>query len=402
MARRRERGATLVLVVVGLLALIAMAGLALDTSHVLLNKSRLQSALDAAALAAAKSLDESASTSTATGKAGSVFAANLLQYQELQNAVNGGLALVTQYSSTLIPFSPGTTPAKFVRTSVAGFTTQMSLISVLGIPSINVAGNAVAGPSPPIVSACNVVPVFMCGDPTKPPLYGYQVDQVVGLNQVTGSTSAIGPGNYGLLSLGGNGGSIVRNNLAGSYASCVSTGPNVPTEPGVAAGPVSQGINTRFNIYAAGLDSATYPPDVINTAAHQTNLTTDGSGNITQGSTVVTTASQLTFNYANYTALLQSKSYDTQPVPNDTAAFGRRILAVPLGDCTGAANGKNTVTVNGFACLFLLQQLPNGSNDEIYGQILKTCDAGGKPGTGGGTTGPHIIELYKSAGSPDS
>jgi hypothetical protein len=369
---------------------------------VLLNKSRLQSALDAAALAAAKSLDQSASTSTATGKAGSVFAANLLQYQELQNAVNGGLALVTQYSSTLIPFSPGTTPAKFVRTSVAGFTTQMSLISVLGIPSINVAGNAVAGPSPPIVSACNVVPVFMCGDPTKPPLYGYQVDQVVGLNQVTGSTSAIGPGNYGLLSLGGNGGSIVRNNLAGSYASCVSTGPNVPTEPGVAAGPVSQGINTRFNIYAAGLDSATYPPDVINTAAHQTNLTTDGSGNITQGSTVVTTASQLTFNYANYTALLQSKSYDTQPVPNDTAAFGRRILAVPLGDCTGAANGKNTVTVNGFACLFLLQQLPNGSNDEIYGQILKTCDAGGKPGTGGGTTGPHIIELYKSAGSPDS
>src|SRR5216683_6461955 len=118
MARRRERGATLVLVVVGLLALIAMAGLALDTAHVLLNKSRLQSALDAAALAAAKSLDQTASTSTATGAAGSVFAANLLQYQELQNAVNGGLTLVTQYSSTLIPFSPGTTPAKFVRTSV--------------------------------------------------------------------------------------------------------------------------------------------------------------------------------------------------------------------------------------------------------------------------------------------
>jgi hypothetical protein len=402
MVRRRERGATLVLVLVGMLALIAMAGLALDTAHVLLNKSRLQSALDAAALAGAKSLDQSASTATATLAASSVFTLNLAQYPELRNAVGGGVTLVTAFSSTLNPFSPGTTPAKFVRTAIAGFTTQMSLISVLGIPSINVAGNAVAGPSPPIVSACNVVPVFMCGNPTQPPLYGYQVDQVVGLNQVTGSTSAIGPGNYGLLSLGGNGGSIVRNNLAGSYSSCVSTGPNVPTEPGVAAGPVSQGINTRFNIYGAGLDSATYPPDVINSAAHQTTLTTDGSGNILQGSTVVTTASQLSFNYANYSALLQSKSYDTQPVPNGTAAFGRRVLAVPLGDCTGAANGKNTVTVNGFACLFLLQQLPNGSNDEIYGQILSSCDSGGKPGTGGGTTGPHIIELYKSAGSPDS
>ena len=146
----------------------------------------------------------------------------------------------------------------------------------------------------------------------------------------------------------------------------------------------------------------TYPPDVINSAAHQTSLTTDWSGNIKQGSTVVTTASQLNFNYASYTALLLSKSYDTQPMPNGTAAFGRRILAVPLGDCTGAANGKNTVTVSGFACMFLLQQLPNGSNDEIYGQIISSCDAGGKPGTGGGTTGPHIIELYKSAGSPDS
>ena len=211
MARHHERGATLVLVVVGLLALIAMAGLALDTSHVLLNKSRLQSALDAAALAGAKALNQSASTSAATTAAGSVFTLNLAQYPELRNQVNGGLTLVTEFSSTLNPFSPGTTPAKFVRTSIAGFQTQMSLVSVLGINSINVAGNAVAGPSPPIVSACDIVPVFMCGNPAQPPLYGYQVNQVVGLNQVTGSTSAIGPGNYGLLSLGGNGGNIVRN-----------------------------------------------------------------------------------------------------------------------------------------------------------------------------------------------
>jgi hypothetical protein len=402
MTRRHERGATLVLVVVGLLALIAMAGLALDTAHVLLNKSRLQSALDAAALAGAKWLDLSASTDTATLWAGRVFSANLTQYPELQKAVNGGLTLVTEYSATLNPFSPGTIPAKFVRTSVTGFATQMSLISVLGISSINVTGNAVAGPSPPIVSACNVVPVFMCANPANPPLYGYQIDQVVGLNQVTGSTSAIGPGNYGLLSLGGNGGNIVQNNLAGAYSSCVGTGPNVPTETGVAAGPVSQGINTRFNQYKGGLSPDTYPPDVINTAAHQTSLTTDGSGKIMQGSTVVTTASQLNFNYASYTSLLNSSSYDTPPAPNGPAAFKRRVLAVPLGDCTGAANGKNTVTVSGFACVFLLQQLPNGSNDTIYGQIIGSCDAGGRPGTGGGTSGPYIIELYKSAGSPDS
>jgi len=64
-ARRRERGSTLVLVVIGMLALLAMAGLALDTAHVLLNKSRLQSALDAAALAAAKALSQSTNTTWA-------------------------------------------------------------------------------------------------------------------------------------------------------------------------------------------------------------------------------------------------------------------------------------------------------------------------------------------------
>ena len=400
MAQRRERGATLVLVVVGLAALIAVAGLALDTAHVLLNKSRLQSALDSAALSAAKALDLSGSTATASTAANNVFALNVAQFPELRKAA---LTLTVQYSSTLIPFNAGTTPAAFVRTSIAGFTTQMSLISVLGIGSINMTGSAVAGPSPSLVSACNIVPVFMCANTAAgPPLYGYSVDQVVGLNQVAGGSNPIGPGNYGLLALGGNGAAIVRGNLAGDYANCASIGQTVATEPGVAAGPVSQGVNTRFNIYKAGLSSTQYPPDPINSTAHQTSLSTDKNGNILQGSTVVTTASQLSYNYASYTAALKAGNYDTPPAPSGSAQMGRRIVAAPMGDCTGAANGKNTVTVSGFACVFLLQQLPNGSNDVIYGQIIKGCDAGGRSGAGSSATGPHRIELYKSAGSPDS
>lgn len=402
MTTQRERGAVIPLVVVALLALIAIAGLALDTAHVVLNKSRLQSALDAAALAAAKVLDQSASTTLATTAAGNVFTLNLAQYPELQKAVGSGLTLTTQYSSTLIPFNPGTAPAMFVRTKIVGFTTQMSLSSVLGITSMNVGGSAVAGPSPSLVTACNVAPVFMCGtNSVGPPLYGYTANQVVGLNQLA-SNGAIGPGNYGLLALGGNGAAIVRDNLAGDYASCSSIGATVATEPGVAAGPVSQGINARFGDYKGGLSAATYPPDVINSSAHQTSLSTDSNGNVTQGGTIVTTASQLTFNYADYNTLLLAKTYDTQPLPTGTAAFGRRVMAVPLGDCTGAANGKNTVSVSGFACVFLLQELGNGSNDIIYGQILSSCDAGGRPGAGSGSVGPHVIELYKSAGSPDS
>jgi Flp pilus assembly protein TadG len=407
MARRRERGATLVLVVVGMLALLAMAGLAIDTAHVLLNKSRLQSALDAAALAAAKVLSQSTSTKLATAAAQSLFTFNLTQYPELQRAMGANLTLTTEYSSTLTPFSAGTTPALFVRTSIAGFTTQMSLISVLGISSINVAGSAVAGPSPPLVTECNIAPVFICADTTqgKAPLFNYQVGQVLGLNLTSGSTSTIGPGNYGLLSLSGPGGNIVKNNLAGDYANCSSVNDTPPTQPGVQTGPVSQGINTRFGQYSGGLTSTQYPPDPVNSNAHQTSLSEDANGDVWQGNTDISKitpaqnqAAALTFNYDNYTAV--APPYDT-PVP--PAVLQRRVLAVPLGECTGSANGRTNITISGFACVFLLQAVGQGAkNNQIFAQITSGCEANGKPGVGAGVTGPFRIQLYKSAGSPDS
>ena len=37
---------------------------------------------------------------------------------------------------------------------------------------------------------------------------------------------------------------------------CISVGSEVQTKPGVTAGAIRQGINTRFDIYAAGMDPA--------------------------------------------------------------------------------------------------------------------------------------------------
>jgi Flp pilus assembly protein TadG len=409
MARRRERGATLVLVVVGMLALLAMAGLAIDTAHVLLNKSRLQSALDAAALAAAKILSQSTNTASATLAAGSLFTSNLAQYPELQRAVNSGLQLTTEYSNTLNPFSPGTAPPLFVRTSINGFTTPMSLIAVLGINSINVAGSAVAGPSPALTTLCNIMPVFVCADTTKgtAPLFNYSIGQVVALNLTAGTTSTIGPGNYGLLQLGGPGGNVVQNNLAGDYANCASVNDTPQTQTGVQTGPVSQGLNTRFDVYKGGLTSTQYPPDPIFSAAHQTSLTVDSTtGDTMQGTTDISKlppanqAAALTFNYAKYTSMAPT-SYDMQVPP---AALQRRVLAVPLGNCNGLLTGTGTVKVNGFACVFLLQAVGQGAqNNQIFAQITSGCKATGTPGTGGTSLiGPYKIELYKSAGSPDS
>jgi Flp pilus assembly protein TadG len=412
MTRRSERGATLVLVAVGMLALLAMAGLAIDTAHVLLNKSRLQSALDASALAAAKILSQSTNTASATLAAGSLFTSNLAQYPELQRAVTAGLKLTTEYSNTLNPFSPGTAPPLFVRTSIAGFTTPMSLIAVLGINSINVAGSAVAGPSPALTTECNIVPVFVCADTTKgtAPLFNYSVGQVLALNLTAGTTSTIGPGNYGLLRLSGPGGTIVENNLAGDYANCASVNDTPSTQPGVLTGPVSDGINTRFDQYKGNVSNnqSQYPTDPIYSASagHQTSLNVDSkTGDTMQGTTdisQITPANQaaaLTFNYAKYTST--TTTYDMTVPP---AVLQRRVLAVPLGDCTGLVNGTGTVKVNGFACVFLLQAVGQGAkNNQIFAEVTSGCDATGTPGTGGTSLiGPYKIELYKSAGSPDS
>lgn len=414
MAPQRERGVTVVLVLVALLALIGIAGLAIDTAHVVLNKARLQSALDASALAAAKVLDQTASTTQATAAANAVLLLNVAPYPELQRATSGGLSMTTQFSATLNPFSAGTSPARFVRTSVTGFATSMSLVSVFGISSMSVGGSAVAGPSPTLQLVCNIAPVMMCASSAAaPPLFGYAVDQVLGLKKVpsSGATSTnLGPGNYNLISVGSTGASVVRTNFAGSYNSCATIGNTVPTEPGVAAGPVEQGVNTRFNQYQGGLSASIYPPDVINSAAHQTSLDSVSLGckknctdGVWQGTTQVSTASQLTFNWSNYNSMTSSGPYDTPPLPSGTAMFRRREVAVPIGDCSTAVNGRGNINVLGFACLFLLQQMSTGGQEQLYAQVISGCDTGGRPGAGAGSgPGPHVIQLYKSDGSPDS
>ncbi len=75
-AARDQRGAALILVVVGMVAILGVVGLALDSGHAMLNKTRLQNAVDAAALAAAKTLDQTADVALADAAADAMFALN--------------------------------------------------------------------------------------------------------------------------------------------------------------------------------------------------------------------------------------------------------------------------------------------------------------------------------------
>lgn len=404
--RYKQRGIAMPLVVIGLLAILAVAGLALDSSHALANKSRLQNFVDAAALAAAKELSLPSDTGQATNAAMSLLGqiADGAGNHELKEAYESGeITIAIQYSETLNPFTPGALEGPYVRVIAQNFNILTTLSRVLGIDEIPVAASAVAGPSPTIDNACNIAPLVVCADDASQPLFGFQENQLRVLKPQPGAHDDVGPGNYKLLRLDcGAGGACVRENMAGSFEQCLANDQTVETEPGVTAGPTRQGFNTRFGEYAGGgVNPEDYPPDVVTTTPSPP-LTSDGSASpqIFQDGVPKQTADEINYDYSDY---IRDSQNGPHQFPPPIGAYGRRVMTMPVADCSGDETGQSTLDVEGFACFFMLQPVAGGPDKEIFGQFVPDCVSGGTPGPiPGNANGPFIIQLYKDPDSSDS
>lgn len=409
-----QRGVALLLILIAMTTLILMAGLALDVGHMMLNKARLQNTADAAALAAAKILDETNSTTLATAAALQAFGLNAADAgnQELSSGYsNGSIQVTVQYSSAMPPFTPGSATGPYVRIIATGFAMPTSLVAVSGLTQLSVAASAVAGPSPTANTACNLAPMMVCGNPNPPAgsFWGYTVNAPQVLKSAAPGSAAVGPGNFQLIQLGGSGANIVRQNLAGSYQACINATDSVQTEPGNATGPTAQGLNTRFGQYSGPVSESQYPPDVLTTGQSPV-LTVNSSGQITLGQNgpviTVSNINQLLYSYASYLAdEANPAAYQYQPVSSGgPGVFNRRVLSVPIGNCTGTSNGSTTVPVLGFGCFFLLQPVSQtGNTDYAFGQFIGNCDVNGEPGPAPNSgPGPYIIQLYHDPASGDS
>jgi hypothetical protein len=440
---QRQEGIAMVLFVIGMLVVVAMGGLALDVSYAFLNKSRLQNTVDAAALAGATVLDETGSKVEAGIAAQAVFAANRAAagQSEMQDKVDLGDVII-EFSPTLDPFDSGLPNPEYVRVRVESFAIEVWLLQVMQLQGQDYTNksfraSAVAGPSPTFRKVCGPVPLIICAEPGEPaPYYGLVPGELKVLKASSKSKNNlcendIGNGNFQLARLGGNGGNVVRDNLAGGYQGCVGIGDVVETEPGNAAGPVSQGINTRFGDYKGGMKAGEYPPDFITQQPNKrlsyndaVSLCVEGSpdyqacidaedtcaisgevpGTIEYDGATVTRADELDFNHETYEArkAMAPNSYDNPPpIGRDT----RRTLPVMVANCTGVNNGQSSMPLLGYSCFFLLQDLPNGNGNanEIFGEFVDDCPSQGNAGPDPtDVPGPYEIQLYNDPDSGDS
>lgn len=402
-ARKSQHGGVLILIVVALLPILAMVGLAVDASRAGYVKARLQSAVDAAALSAAKVLDQTGNTAAAASAATGSLNSNAELFREFKEALESGLVPTVQFSSTAAPFQSGSSPSRYVRVSVQNLDFPVSLSAVIGMSTLKVRASAIAGPSAAVSYACNIFPVAACADlAVGKPHFGYVPGKVYGMRTTGGTT----PGNFSFLSIEGNGASVLREKLAGGYAECTAIGEQVLTKPGQSSGPVREGINTRFGEYkGGGVNDARYPPDVVTDEPNPALSVDSKTGAIKQGSRTINQASDLAVNHAIYQSDITAGRFDFQPRPSGTGAFLRRELAVPLVDCADVPKGRTLLPVVGFGCFFLLQRVASGgSGSQFFAEYLQDCEAGGRPGSNppGANGGPYTILMFRDYDSPDS
>jgi Flp pilus assembly protein TadG len=369
-ARRSERGSVLAISTIGMLSFLLITGMCVDIGHFYLVKNELQNAADAAALAAAASLNSDDGGIT---KATDIAVASFNKYEFNKTQATIGRSNV-RFAVNLSDFDTGAdmsetaaqpvaSRVRFVKVTVPPKTLHVFFASYVIGSSHDIGADAVAGMSVAPNYFEHVLPVTVITDNAGQdilPGNTYTIRRAPG--------TGVSPGNYQVLSIDGLGGNDDRYGLANGVQSLVENGQTVQTKPGVNSGSVRQGIDTRFGDYASGLDPATFPPDV----------------NVKEGIT--------------YQQYLDSQQPGGQSGPNfqapnqGTGVWGRRVVLIPIVEQNQFDNGRDIVQVFRIGAFFIQSRVSGGNGGDIqveYIGLHTVLGSGGYDPNGG----PGMNEL---------
>jgi hypothetical protein len=359
-----ERGSILATSAIGMLAVLLAVGLGIDVSRLYLSKAELQNAADAAALAGVSGLN-GAAPGIVEAADRAVQAMN--KYDFNKTGVNFPRANVLFAVNLDGPYmsegaAMGTpTNIRFVKVTTPDLPVGMSFAALVLGNSKNLSATATAGYSVPVNVICPWLPAFVLDYPDNPIAPGgtYTFRLSPG--------DDISPGNYQLLAPVQSGGSGDREGMANGVNWCISVGTEVETKPGVTSGAIRQGINTRFDVYAAGMDPLLSPPDK----------------NIAENIT-----------YQQYKTNAVTKA----PSHLDIAVRDRRIVFIPIATAL-PGEGRDTIKVNRFGVFFLQTSVGGGSGGDLKAEyITDTAFAGNSyydPGAGAANDNMAVPVLYR-------
>ena len=420
------RGAVALAVGLALLALLAVAGLALDLGQLFVAKTEQQNAMDACALAASRELKPAPMTlaqfqrAETAGKAIGAMNRRLFQGEAIAAGdidVTFSPTLGGTYVSAASAVPNG---VNFVRctTRRAGIVTWF--MHLWGHDSEAVAATAVASLQPTGSPPVCIIPLAMCTRTTPdvcgagnpgPDANGLCPGKWYSGRFSTGNSFT---GNFNWVDFDGSGGgaNVIAQMLQGS--GCINISPGitqVPAETGSMSS-AADAWNSRFGIYKNGGGSnpqpGTSPPDLTGYSYNNGPGGNWPSGRDAYDDYILKQAGLVSYgptvnNPAWPGNQYRLPSYSSTPTGSGPGAHGdigaanRRVVVMPGVNCS-TWNSNHVATVSGLVCALMITPY-FGPTIDVNLEYLGTVEAAGSKcpsyGAPGGGTGPKVPTLVQ-------
>jgi len=416
---KHQRGSVAVVVGISIFVLVGMIGLALDMGQMFVNKTELQNAADACALAAARELDGNVDALTRADAAGVLVGTrNRVGFQGVAVTLtaadisyNANLSPNSGYQTSAAGAGPAT--ARFAMCRVERTDIGMWFMGVRGFGDQTVRAYAVATLAPSQTTCA--IPIGMCKMPGgSAPAFGLVAGQWYSGKFSSGTPSTTGSYNWIDFNPGGGGANEIKDLLSGpGQCQLPPTGTQVGQQGQIAA--AADAWNTRFGLYKGSYNISSSPPDftgIAYTKAGQggssdttwPNAAPENaySGSPSSGTTANYQAARTTntpYQSSNPAGINGINAY-SKASSTQLAQYGslRRVALAPVVNCQSlAGTTPQTVALEGYACVLILKPI-KGPVDVVM-EYLGEPNAPGSPcssfGLAGGTAGPLVPVLVQ-------